>query len=157
MAPGRGRRDPEQMRQMMLEGIKQALKATDEDWEVLQPRIEKVQTLSRQTRGMGGMGAFFGRRRMPGGGPGGPGGMPGGRRGGAESARELTEVEKQIQELATVLENEEADPEEIKEKLTALREARENAKQELAKAQDELREVVTLRQEAQLVLMGMLD
>ena len=41
----------EQFRQQMTDRMKQALGATDEEWKVLQPRIEKVQTLSRQTRG----------------------------------------------------------------------------------------------------------
>ena len=47
-------------------------------------------------------------------------------------------------------------PEEIKEKLTALRKAREKAEQELTKAQEELRKVLTLHQEARLVLIGFL-
>jgi hypothetical protein len=38
-----------------------------------------------------------------------------------------------------------------------LREAREKAKQDLAKAQGDLREALSLRQESQCVLMGMLD
>ena len=41
--------------------------------------------------------------------------------------------------------------------LKAVREEREKVKQALDVAQKELREVITLRQEAQLVLMGLLD
>ncbi len=48
-------------------------------------------------------------------------------------------------------------PEEIKARLKALREAREAAKDELVKAKDKLREILTQRQEAQLVLYGFLD
>ena len=74
-----------------------------------------------------------------------------------EPTREPTAVEKALQELQAVLDNEEARPMEIKQKLTALRQAREKVKQELAKAQQELRGLLTARQEAQLVLMGLLD
>lgn len=69
----------------------------------------------------------------------------------------LTPVGKVTEELRKVLENKDAKSEEIKAKLTALREAREKAKKELAKAQQELRTGLTARQEAQLVLMGWLD
>ncbi len=128
----------------MVERMKETLEASDEEWKILQPRVEKVLTLSREARGMGGMAgmAGFGRRGRPQAG---------------ESAREQTQVEKCQEEVRTVLENKEAKPEEIKQKLTALRKAKEKAKQDLAKAQQELREVLTLRQEARLVLMGLLN
>ena len=45
----------------------------------------------------------------------------------------------------------------IKAKLTALRAAREQARRELATAQRSLRQLLTLRQEAHLVLRGLLD
>ena len=125
----------------MVERMKETLEASDEEWKVLQPRVEKVLTLSRETRGMAGM-AGFARRGRPQAG---------------ESTREQTQVEKCQEEVRNVLENKEAKPEEIKQKLTALRKAKEKAKQDLAKAQQELREVLTLRQEARLVLMGLLN
>jgi len=59
--------------------------------------------------------------------------------------------------LQTVLENKDASPEEIKAKLNALRTTRAKREAELKTAREELRKVLTLRQEAQLVLMGMLD
>jgi len=39
----RGNFDPAQFRQRMDERMKEALGATDEEWKVLQPKIEKVQ------------------------------------------------------------------------------------------------------------------
>lgn len=60
-------------------------------------------------------------------------------------------------DLMVLLQNKEAKPEEIKAKLTALRAAREQARQELSKAQQNLRQLMTLRQEAVLVLNGLLD
>ncbi len=71
--------------------------------------------------------------------------------------RDQSQVGKSTEELRTVLENKDAKPDEIKAKLTALREAREKAKEELAKAQQGLRQGLNLRQEAQLVLMGLLN
>ena len=137
----------EQFRQQMADRMKQALGASDEEWKVLQPRIEKVQTLSRQTRG-GGMGFMFGGR-----------GGPGDRRGGdrPQSDRPQSEVEKKSEALQKVLDNKEAKVEEIKTALTALREARAKARAELETAQKELREVITVRQEAQLVTLALLD
>ncbi len=45
----------------------------------------------------------------------------------------------------------------IKARLGALRSAKEKAQQELATAQHSLRQLMTLRQEAVLVLNGLLD
>ena len=152
--PGGGR-DPaqmqarmEQFRQQMADRIKQNLGVTDEEWKVLQPKLEKVQTLARQSRGGGGMGQMFGR-----------GGRGGGGSGATQqsSDRPQTEVEKKGEALQKVLENKEAKAEEIKAALGGLREARAAAKKELEGAQKELREVLTVRQEAQCVSMGLLE
>jgi hypothetical protein len=153
-APGApGGRDPaqmqqrmEQFRQQMSDRQKQAFGATDEEWKVLQPKIEKVQTLARQSRG--GMSFMGGRGR------GGPGGND---RGGPPSDHPQSEVEKKAEALRKILENKEAKAEEIKAALTGLREARATAKKELEVAQKELREVLTVRQEAQCVAMGILE
>ena len=154
--PGGRQFDPAQMRQMMEQRMREQLGATETEWKVLGPRVMKVSELNRQVsgfgRGFGGPG-FGGRRGGPMGGPqGGPqGGQPG------APQRDLTEVEKASEQLQTTLENTAATPDQIKTQLTALRAAKEKSKQELAVAQQELRKVVTVRQEAQLVLMGMLD
>jgi len=149
----RGPRDPEQMRARMeqfrqeaAKRMKEALGASDEEWQVLQPRIEKVQTLSRQSRGGMGFMGFRGGFRAP-------------EREGQPQApeREQTAIEKAMDGLRKVLENKEAGADQIKGALTALRQARAQAKEELNKAQDSLREVVTVRQEAQLVAMGILE
>jgi septal ring factor EnvC (AmiA/AmiB activator) len=69
----------------------------------------------------------------------------------------LSAAEKALQQLEDTLSKESATPEEIKKQLTALRSAREKAKQELAVAQQSLREILTVRQEGQFVAMGILD
>jgi len=141
----RRRFDPAQMRERYLQRIKETAQIGDEEWTVLKPRIEKVQTLSRDVGG-GGRGMFFGQRRR--------------RRDTGdtdEAAQPQSDVAKALEELQKTLENEAATAAEIKGKLKTLREAREKAKQELAKAKEAVRELVTVRQEAQLVVMGILD
>ena len=153
----RGQFDPERMRQIMNDRLKEALGASDAEWKVIEPRLTKVMTLNRQASGgpgRGMMGMFFGGRRGP---QGGPSDRRPGERPGPQGDRELTAVEKAGEALRTTLENEAATPDDIKAKLTALRTAREKTRQELAKAQKELRQILTLRQEAQLVLMGQLN
>jgi hypothetical protein len=142
------------MRQMIEQRIKEQLGATDQEWKVLGPRVMEVSELNRQLSGFGRGGMFFGGR------PGGPQGGPGGGRfAGGQSAqgREQTEVEKALEQLRTTLESTTATPEGIRKQLTAVRVAKEKARQKLAVAQKQLREIITMRQEGQLVLMGLLD
>jgi hypothetical protein len=151
-----GQFDPERMRQMLEQRVQQQLGATDQEWKVLGPRVMKVQELSRQTGGGGRGGMMFGGGMFGGGRRGGPeGDRPGARQGAP--ARELTDVEKAMEQLRNLLEDTSATPEKIKNALTALRGAREKAKRELAVSQQELRKIVTVRQEGQLVYMGLLD
>jgi Spy/CpxP family protein refolding chaperone len=142
MAQPQGGFDPAQFRQQMNDRIKQMLGATDEEYQALQPKIEKLMTLQRDSRG--GMG--FGRGR------GGPGGPPGG-----DPNAQQSPTQAATKDLQTALDNKDAKPEEIKAKLTALREAREKAKSEMTAAQKDLRELLTQRQEAVMVMMGFLD
>ncbi len=173
----RGNFDPAQMRQRMMERWKQQLGADDEAWKVIEPRLTKVMELNRDTMSMGrGMFGGPGMRGGMMGGPGGPGGPDGpqgdqqrGQRGqqnrqqgdrprfpGMEN-REPSAVEKATDTLSTTLEDQSASPETIKTQLNALRQAREKAKQDLAAAQQDLRQILTLRQEALLVVNGMLN
>jgi len=155
---GRGQFDPERMRQMMDQRYREMLGATEQEWKVLGPRVTKVTELSRQSRGgmMFGRGGFGTRGGRPGAPGGGRPGTPGGGRPGAP-AREQTAVEKAQDQLRTVLDNTESTPEQIKTALTTLRKEREAAKQKLAAAQQDLRKIVTIRQEAICVMMGWLD
>ncbi len=151
-----GQFDPAQMRQRMTERLKEQLGADDQSWKVIEPRLMKVMELNRQSSGFGRGGMFFGGFRGPR--PGEAGRGPGDRRGPQGQANApQSPVEKATEQLRTTLENQSASPEDIKNQLTALRAAREKAKQELATAQQELRQILTLRQEAQLVLMQMLN
>jgi hypothetical protein len=158
--PG-GNFDPAQFRQRMAERMKEQLGADDQAWKVIEPRLMKVMELNRQTQagGRGGMMAMFGAMRGQRGGPGGPGGDQGGPQGmrGRGPQGEPTAVEKAMAQLRTTLQNQSASADEIKTALTNVRAAREKARQELAVAQQDLKKILTVRQEAILVEMGQLD
>jgi len=142
----------EEFRTRIEDQLRERLGATEEEWKVLQPRMDKVQQLMRQSRaGLRGMFGMTGR-----------GGR--GRRGGDDrqpaegtTERESSDVEQKTEALQSLLDDETSSAPSIKAALAALRKARQKAQDELAVARKELREVVTARQEAQLVLMGMLD
>ncbi|MDB5175010.1 MAG: hypothetical protein JWM97_3320 [Phycisphaerales bacterium] len=136
--PG-GRPDFAQMRKMFEERMKQQLEVNDDQWAAIQPKIEKIQQLQRDASGRG-----FGR------GPGGPGG-PGG------PDQQLSPVQEKVKALQEAVASPDATPEDVKAKLEALRHAKAEARKELAKAQDDLRTALNLKQEAVLVVMGMLD
>jgi hypothetical protein len=143
----RGNFDPARMQQMIADRMKEQLGASDDEWKIIGPRLTKVMTLSMQSRGGGrGMMGMFG---------GGRGGRPGGDRGGNQD-RQLTGVAKVTDEMRVLLDGNPT-PEQLKSKLTALRKARESAKAELAKAQAALKQVLSLKQECQLVMMGTLN
>jgi Spy/CpxP family protein refolding chaperone len=148
---GRGNFDPAQWRQQREEQMKKDMGATDEEWKALQPRIQKVQQIQFASR----FGGFGGRR----GGGGGGGGDRGGdnNAAGAAAQQPSNPVSTASRELRETLDNKDSTPEQIKAKLDALRQARVKAKEELTKAQTELREIASVRQEAVLVRDGILD
>ena len=69
----------------------------------------------------------------------------------------LNEGEKICEELFRLLEDKNSELEQIRQKMEALRKFRQEAKKELAIAQQELRQLVTPHQEAALVMMQLLD
>lgn len=159
---GQGGRNFEEMRrnmeERMAERMKEQLEITDAEWKVLQPRFQKVTELQRQAMGggRGMMGMMMGGR----GGRGGQGGRPGqeGQQRGPrpDGDRPQSAVQQAAEGLRTVLESDNPSPEQLKSALGKLRSAREQAKQELLKAQGQLRELLTLKQEAMLCMMGIL-
>lgn len=153
--------DPEQFRQQISQRMKERLGASDEEWTVLSPKIDKVMTAQRQaSTGGRGMGMLFGGGRggRSGRGPGGDGGNRGDRRGrgGPFGGNEESPVAVKARELQQSIENN-AGADELKAKLAALREARTKAREQLTAAQNELKELLTAKQEAALVVMGMLE
>jgi hypothetical protein len=150
-------RDPEEMRrrfeefrQRMSERMREQLGATEDEWKILEPRIEKVREAQRDMRGGGFrmMRGMFGRGR--------------GRRGDDDRRddrpeRERSDIEQKTEALRSLLDDENASPSSIKAALGALRQARQKAEQDLEAARKELRQVCSMKQEAQLVLMGVLE
>ena len=135
--------DPQQMQKMMEQRMQRQVGASDAEWKTVGPSVMKVSQLNRQVSG-GGMGAMLGGRR---------GGM-----GGPQGAQEQpTELDKATEQLQTLLDNDSAKPEDIEKQLTVLRTAREKVKTQLVAEQLKLQKQVTVRQKAQLVLMGLLD
>lgn len=160
--PQGGPPDFAQMRQQMMERLKDTMGAADDEWKVMEPKIEKIQQLQRQSGGRGP--GMFGPP-----GPGGPPGNPGGPGaggpppGGPDPAfgrpqgQAPSEVQQKQGELREALQNKDTPIDDVKAKVAALRDARSKARADLAQAQDELREVLSLRQEAVLVAFGILE
>jgi hypothetical protein len=138
---GRGNFDPEQMRVRMMERYREAFEVKDDaEWKLIEGRITKV---SDARRDMGGFGRGFG-------GPGGRGGGPGGRGGfGGEPNPDAEALQKALEAKASA--------DEIKAKLAKYRESQKAKQAALEKAQAELRQVLSVKQEAQAVLMGLLQ
>ncbi len=147
---GRGNFDPAQMRERMMTRIKEQLGATDDEWKAIEPKVDKVMTAQRESRGGFGFGGF-GR-----GGGGGGGGAAGGGGGGADQ-QPTTAVGKASADLRTTLDSKDAAPETIAKKLATFREVREKARKDVADAQKDLKEVLTQRQEAVLVINNLLE
>ena len=111
----------------------------DDEWVAVKGLIQKVMDTRRAT--MSGMG-FGGRRN--GGGGGGNGGRP-----NITPSPEAEDLQKALDAKAS--------PDELKAKLAKVRDARKSKEAVLAKAQEDLRKVLTVRQEATAVSMGLLQ
>lgn len=127
--------DPAQFQQRMLEQIRQNLNVTnDDEWAVLETLVQKVIDAQREV-GAGGMG--------------GPRGGPRSRN--ASSAQGSTEqqaLQKAVDDSAPV--------QQIKDALTKYRADRKTKQAKLETAQANLKAVLSTRQEAQAVLLGLL-
>lgn len=147
--------DPARMQEMMLERLKDRLDATDDEWTAIKPLLTdtvKLQMESGRARmgGMMGMGRNRGRR-----GPGGQDGMDDQRRQGMR--RMMGQPMPEAEALQSAIETSGTANSVIKAKMTAYREARQKQEEALKASREKLRSVLTLRQEAELVLIGILD
>ena len=151
--PGRGNFDPEQMRVRMMERYRETFEVKeDAEWKLIEGRITKVTDARRE---MGGGRGF--------GGPGGPGGRRGGgdAGGGGDQGADrrrsfFGEPSPEADALQKALEAK-APADEIKTKLAKYRESQKAKQANLEKAQAELRQVLSVKQEANAVLMGLLQ
>jgi Spy/CpxP family protein refolding chaperone len=147
---GRGNFDPAQFRQRMMDRMKEQLEVTDDaEWKALEPLVQNVMEARRGTMSGMGRGMFVGGPRRGGGdnAAGGGGDQP--RRGGmGQSSPEADALQKAIDAKAPKAE--------VKAALDKFIASRKAKQAELEKAQDELRKVLTSRQEAIATLDGLL-
>jgi len=146
--------DPQEIQkviqQRMMEALRDRLEVTDDaEWKIVEERLTKVTQARMATMsdgagmmGFGGMG--FGR--------GGPGGGGGGR--GFQNLFGQPSPESQALQQAI---DSKASAAELKAQLAKFQAARKEKQANLAKAQNELRQVLTPRQEAIAALMGLVD
>lgn len=147
-AGGRRGGSPQDMQARMMTALRERFGVTDdEEWTLISGRIQKVSELRRGAAGGGGalMGGFRGGSPGGGGDTGNRGGTRGGRGGGSP----------EVESLQAAI-NDKLPDAEIKARLTRLRESRKSTEENLQKAQEELRAVLTVRQEATAVLFGLL-
>jgi len=145
--PGRGNFDPAQFQQRMMDNIRDQLGFTnDTDWSAVQPLVQKVMDARRDVGGGMNMRMMFRNR-----GGNGDNANGGGRRGGffgqpspqEEALQQAVDSHVPDAQLKQALEKYQAS---LKEKQAQLKQAQEN-----------LRKVLTIRQEAQATLLGLLQ
>ena len=151
--------------------MRQALGADDEQWKVIEPRLKKVKHYREQafigtkppfqsnfssfSTGPGGAQGFGGFQFQAGSNT--QGSMVPNSTGRQDFDGPVSDGEILCEEIQRLLMEPQATPEQVSQKLDALRIAREKAKRQWIAAQQQLREVLDFRQQARLVLMGLLD
>jgi hypothetical protein len=115
-------------RQMAIESLRNQLRVSEQEWPVVKPRLLAVYELVHPVSQM------MGRNEPP-----------------------KSEVEQRSRDLRELLQADKAEADQIKAKLAAFRAAKEKSSQQLAAARQSLRQIMNLRQEAVLVLNGLLE
>lgn len=141
--------DPQQMLQNMQQRIIQNVRdqlvvTNDAEWAVIEQRLTNVVQLQTQNM-FSGMGGMMGGMRGRGGAGAGGGGFPG----FGQTDPEADALQKTIDANAPAPQ--------IKAALTKLRDARKRKETQMANAREQLRQVLSTKQEAILVTMGLLD
>jgi len=143
---------PEQMQAQISQRLKELLGSSDDEWKLIEPKVLKVYTLtSSQSRG------FQMRSLMRANNQSNYQTSTNTQRTATANRIANSSSDKSVEELQTLLQNSSATSAQIKKQLTEVRNAREKTQEELAKAQKELRELLTLKQEAILVSVGLLE
>jgi hypothetical protein len=139
---GRGNFDPQQAQQQMMDRMREQFGVTDDaEWKLISERVSAVMELRRNAGGgFGGLGGFRGGQNNQG------GGGRGGRQG---------QVSPEQDSLRQAITDNLPDAE-IKSRLARLREVRKSNEEKLTKAQEDLRAVLSVRQEAFAVMAGLL-
>lgn len=142
---GRGNFNPEEMQARVQAQMRELYGVTDDaEWKIISDRIIAIQELQRTQAAAGGGGMAM----LAGGGRGGQGGGGFGGRGGRGGDPNIAALRQAIQDKAPDAE--------IKARLAAVREARKASEERLTKAQEDLRALLDVRQEAVAVMSGLL-
>jgi hypothetical protein len=143
----RGNFDPAQMQQRMMENIKQDFGYTnDTEWNAVQPLVQKVMDARRDAGGMGGMGRMFRPRNNNND----NGNNNNNRRNfGPQLSTEGEALQKAIDDNAPAAQ--------VKAALAKYQASQKTKHAKLVEAQEALRKVLTTKQEAQAVLLGLLE
>ena len=162
---GGGGFDMSQIMDRMAERYQEALEVSDDEWSVLKPMVVAIVEKQFSRRGTSRFAGFGGGRTR--GGRGGDGNQAGergnrGNRGGdGGQTRERGNRggrgggETPTSDLGKAIEG--GSDAKIKSELAAFRSAKKKSAKELEKARTELRQLLTLKQEAKMVLAGLLD
>jgi hypothetical protein len=147
-----GNFDPAQMMQRQLDNVRQQLDITnDTEWSAIQPLVQKVLEAQQAARQGGGRGGFGGGRRGGNNGPNGNnnnGNANVGGRGGAQPNLEAQALQQAVDNDAPAAQ--------LKDLLAKYNAAQKAKQAKLAAAQADLRKVLTVKQESQATLMGLL-
>ena len=130
----RGGFDRSQFMERIMDRYRENLGFSVAEWKVVQPKVQAV--MDNRISGASGMMSMFGGSRR-----------------GRDSSTEKTPTS----ELRDLLEKEDASKGDIKAKLAAYRADRKAREAKLKKAQEDLRQLLTIKQEAQAVLSGLLN
>ncbi len=146
---GRGNFDPVAFQERMMTNVREQLGFTnDTEWNAIQPMVQKVMD-ARRDLGGGGMGRLFGRGNR--GGNNANANNNGGRRGGfgGTPSLEAEALQKVIDDNAPTAQ--------IKAALAKYKASQKTKQDKLVQAQENLRKVLTIKQEAQAALLGLVD
>jgi len=146
---GGGNFDPAQFQERMMEGVRNRLDVKDDtEWKAIEPLVKKVMDARREQLGSSMRGAF-GRGGGGGGGNGDNNGGGNRTRGGfgGEPSPEEEALSKAVESKAS--------KDELKTKMTAFRKAKETNEKKMHDAQDELKKVLSVQQEAAALQMGL--
>jgi hypothetical protein len=168
----------DQFRKQAEDRLKVLLECNDDEYAVLKPRIEKLQQVqsASDSRRVGygmlmggaanatwrnrGTTAGDGQKADPAAKPADDAAKPAAQPAGRWSPfgnQADTPAYTKAKELQAALESKEATPDTVKTRLAELRAAKQQAKQEVTRSQEELRQLCSVRQEALLVMLGILE
>jgi Spy/CpxP family protein refolding chaperone len=146
--PGGGM-DPAQMQQRMMDNIKEDFGYTnDTEWNAVQPLVQKVMDARRDVGFGGGMARMFRQRNNNNGGNNGGNNNRRGGFGGTPSP-ETEALQKAIDDNSPAAQ--------LKAALAKYQASQKAKQAKLVEAQENLRKVLTPKQEAQATLLGLLD